>query len=177
MDDFVQIGFVKKAHGAHGELRLRIEPLFLDELFKAERIFIDTRSGKAPYFIESLRGEGDPIVSLEDVGDRNQALALQTRAVWLRRQDLSPKTRRALAQTGATYADLVGFELRDLHSGASMRIEALIEMPQQVLASGRYRGVETLVPLNDTFVLRIDRASQVVECALPEGLLAVGDVE
>lgn len=175
MDDYVQIGFVKKAHGAHGELRLRVEPPFVDELFDAERIFIETRNGKAPFFIESIRGEGDPIVRLEDVDDRNQALALQTKTVWLRRQDLAPETLQALGQTGSDYAELVGFELRDLNSGVVMRIDDVIEMPLQVLASGRYQGFETLVPLNETFVKRIDRQARVVECDLPDGLFAVNN--
>ena len=81
--NFIQIGFTKKTHGIGGEVKVVIEEPFEDLFLEAERVFLEIKGVKQPFFIKSIRGGGDLIVLFEDVANREEAITLQSRGVFL----------------------------------------------------------------------------------------------
>lgn len=168
--NFVSIGFTRKTHGVRGELKCSIEEGFEEIVEKKRRVFLDMKGRKVPYFIESLRGKGEPIIKFEDVGNREDALLLQSRELFLSESDL-PRGFEIEEEEDLEYGFVEGFHLIDKVLGDLGIIEEVIEMPQQEMAMLRYLGKELMIPLNEHFIVSIDEEQKKVHADLPEGLL------
>ncbi|MFN0034455.1 MAG: ribosome maturation factor RimM [Saprospiraceae bacterium] len=171
---YVSIGRTRKAHGLAGELKLSIEERYLEDFMKNERIFLEVRGVKIPYFIANVRGAGEMILKLEEVDNRDAATALQSREVLLREQDILPDHAREYEveeEDALEYGHLAGFILVDETRGEIGEIDEVLEMPQQEMAFLQYKGREVLVPLNEQFICSIDEPNRRVFMDLPDGLL------
>ncbi|HMX40810.1 MAG TPA: ribosome maturation factor RimM [Saprospiraceae bacterium] len=171
---YVTIGHTKKTHGIAGELKAHIEERYLEDFLKNERIFLDVKGTKVPYFIRNVRGGKDYIIHLEDVDTREAAYALQSREMLLRESDLIPDTEREIEIDGEEtlqYAHLVGYQIKDQRLGLVGSIEEVLEMPQQEMAFLTYKGREVLIPLHPHLIISIDDEAQTVQMDLPDGLL------
>ena len=171
---YVNIGYTKKTHGIGGELKLVVEDRFLEDFLKNERIFLDVKGVKIPYFVTNVRGKGEMILKLEEVDSRESAYTLQSREVFLREQDLIPEHKREFeveAEEILEYEHLTGFMLVDKSAGAIGHIEEVLEMPQQEMAFLKYKNREVLIPLNEQYITSIDEKEKKVFMDLPEGLL------
>ncbi|GAB4491607.1 MAG: ribosome maturation factor RimM [Saprospiraceae bacterium] len=175
-NQYVNIGYTKKTHGIAGELKLVIEDRFLEDFLKNERIFLDVKGAKVPYFVANVRGKGEMILKLEEVDSRESAFVLQSREVYLREQDLIPEHKRELEieeEETLEYEHVAGFLLVDKTAGEIGLIEEVLEMPQQEMAFLKYKNRVVLIPLNAQFVTSIDEKGKKVFMDLPEGLLDV----
>jgi 16S rRNA processing protein RimM len=173
-NQYVSIGYTKKAHGIGGELKLHIEERYLEDFLKNERIFLEVKGTKLPYFVENVRGKGELILQLESVNNRDTAFLLQSREVFLRQQDLLSDAEREFEPVEAdslAYAQLSGYLLRDKTLGDIGTIAEVLDMPQQEMALLQYRNRDVLVPLNAQLILDIDPQQRIVLMDLPDGLL------
>lgn len=173
MINYINIGYTRKAHGLEGELKCAIEERYEEDFLSNERIFIDIKGSKVPYFIANMRGKGEMILQLEEVTNRDQAVLLQSKGIFLREQDLIPEEERELEVEEETlqYARLVGYLLRDQTTGDIAVINEVLDMPQQEMAFLTYQSREVLIPLNEHLILAIDDANKTVLMDLPEGLV------
>jgi 16S rRNA processing protein RimM len=170
---YVTIGRTRKAHGLNGELKISVEERYLEDFMKNERIFIEVKGVKIPYFIKQVRGGGEMILQLEEVEHRDAAIALQSRDILLRERDLIPDEEREyeMDEPGLVYAHLEGYMLEDKHLGEIGNIDEVLEMPQQEMAFLKYKGKEVLIPLNEQFILSVHETGKRVLMDLPDGLL------
>ncbi len=172
--NYIIIGRTRKAHGLTGELKISIEDRFVEDFMKNERIFIEVKSAKIPYFIDHVRGGGELILKLEEVDDRDAAIALQARDILLREQDILPDHLREFEpeeEEEMQYGYLEGYQLLDQTIGEIGMIKEVLEMPQQEMAFLDYQGRELLIPLNEQLILKIDEVQKQILMDLPEGLL------
>jgi 16S rRNA processing protein RimM len=171
---YVTIGRTRKAHSLTGELKVFIEERYLEDFMKNERIFLEIKGVKIPYFIANVRGGGEMILKLEEVDNRDTATLLQSRDVLLRQQDILPDHEREYEmpeEEKLEYGHLAGFMLVDETLGEIGLIDEVLEMPQQEMAFLKYNGREVLVPLNKQFISSIDDQNRRVQVDLPDGLL------
>jgi 16S rRNA processing protein RimM len=171
--DYIKIGYTRKTHGVAGELKVVIENKFLEDFMKNERIFIDIRGIKMPYFIVDVRGSQDLIMQLEEVESKEAAMSLQSREVFLRPQDLIPEHKREfdVVEEVLEYEHLTGFTIIDQTLGEIGVIDEVLDMPQQNMASLKYKGKECMIPLNKALITKIDLKGKRVTMDLPEGLV------
>lgn len=169
-EDFISVGFVRKAHGVYGEMRLQVREVFIDDILKARVLFIRRQGRPSPYFIESIRDAGNILAKLEGINTPEAAKALNGSELLMRREDI---LQIAEEETAAPlpYAALQGYTIVDSEKGAIGVIEEVIDMPQQALAAVMYKGREVLIPLNEHFIQAIDHAGRRLTMELPEGLL------
>ena len=172
--EYVSIGHTRKAHGITGELKVSIEEQYLEDFMKNERIFLDVKGVKVPYFIDNIRGGGELILKMEEVDNRDQAIVLQSREIFLRKQDILPEHLREFEvepEEELEYARLAGFQIIDETLGEIGVISEILEMPQQEMAFLSYKNREVLIPMNEQLILRVDERKRCVYMDLPEGLL------
>jgi 16S rRNA processing protein RimM len=157
-----------------GELKIVIEEHYTEDFLKNERLFIEQKGDKIPYFVETVRGSDAHIIKFEDIDNREVALALQSRKVFLRPDDLIPDAERTLErpeETALQYAYLVGYALTDRTLGTIGHIEEVLEMPQQEMAALHYKSRYTLIPLHPALILAIHPEQKTIDMDLPEGLV------
>ncbi|MFM8372628.1 MAG: ribosome maturation factor RimM [Bacteroidota bacterium] len=172
--EYIAIGRVRKAHGITGEVKVSIEDRYLEDFLKNERIFIEMKSSRMPYFISSVRGESEMIVKLEEVDDRDAAIALHSKEIFLRKEDLIPDDEREFEpeeEDSIQYRFLNGYSVTDKTTGPAGVITEVVEMPQQEMAFVLHHGREVLIPLNESLIISIDRENKTLLMDLPEGLL------
>jgi 16S rRNA processing protein RimM len=166
---YTQIGFTRKTHGVAGEIKVSIEELYEEVFLGADRIFIETRGTKMPFFVQNVRGGGELIAKFEDVNTREAAMIIQSKPIFLPTAEVPASI--SLAVETLVYQHLVGYMLVDKHSGDVATIDEVIEMPQQEMALLRYRNRDVLIPLNDDYIIDVDKKKKRVLLDLPEGLL------
>lgn len=167
--EYIQIGFTKKTHGVSGELKIAIDEVFEDLFLSAERVFIEVKGNKMPFFIENIRGGGELIVHFEDITNKDQALLIQSKGVFLPSSEVPASLE--IADDSLEYSHLEGFSMIDKDAGIVGTIEEVLDMPQQEMALIVFKNREILIPLNDALILKIDKKQKTVHVELPDGLL------
>lgn len=170
--NYIQIGFTRKTHGIHGEVKAAIEEPFEDLFFEAERVFLEIKGIKHPFFIRNIRGGGELIVSFEDIHTREDALRLQSRPIFLPESEV-PADLIEAQQAASPYEHLTGYLLIDQQTGPVGVIQEVIEMPQQEMAVVLYQEREVLIPLAPALIVATDEAQKHLLMDLPEGLLTL----
>ncbi|HMQ46900.1 MAG TPA: ribosome maturation factor RimM [Saprospiraceae bacterium] len=167
---YIEIGKTGKAHGLDGELKLHVNPAFVNELIAADALFIQQNGGPVPYFIEELvELDQQLLVKLEEVDSKEAAVALSGKVVFLPKAQVQLTAKEAVE--ASDFFKVIGFLLVDQDHGSVGTIDDIVEYPQQIMAIVQREDRELLIPLNPHFVQRIDVAQQRVLVNLPEGLL------
>lgn len=167
--DSFSIGYISKTRGLKGEIQLFFErddyaSLDLDTLF----IGIDGKL--VPFFVDSckLHNNHTGYFFLEDVDHVDKAKALVRRTVYL------PESKRPVRHADEfLITDLKGFLVEDKTYGELGEIIEIYRYPQQDVAAVAYKFGELLFPLNDDFVVEIDKENQLLKVDLPEGLVDI----
>lgn len=170
-EPLVPIGYTRKAYGVRGELRVQVEPRYLEDLLHAEFVFLELPDGLVPFRIASVRMDRWPVLKLEDVDERREAVWLTSRPLLLAEKDLIPDERRRLEVETLAFAWAEGYTLVDLSRGVVGPIEEVREFPQQEMAVVLREGRELLIPLHDALIVRVDEERRELVMDLPEGLL------
>jgi 16S rRNA processing protein RimM len=160
--DLAHIAYISKPHGVKGLLVLKEEHEFLYGDLKV--IFIDMPTGRAPYFIKSLKPANNGlIVSLEDVDTVDQARLLVGKKVFADASFL-------VEEDNFTW---VGFELIDKNYGSLGQVFAETDNGQHTLLNLTFRGKEVILPLVDEFIEKLDEPNKKIYYNAPEGLIEV----
>jgi 16S rRNA processing protein RimM len=171
MTDYTEIGYTQKTHGVKGELKFFVEDPYWEIVLEKKRVFLDIKGIKVPYFIQEVRGAEGNIVQFEEVPNREAALSLQSRKMFLLSSEIPDDLE--IEEEGLEYAYLQGYLLTDEHAGKVGIIEEILDMPQQEMAFLKYNGREILIPLNDQLIVRIDESKREILMDLPDGILEV----
>lgn len=169
---YVQIGYTKKTHGLQGELKVSVEAQLLEDFLKTEVIFLDLKSGKTPFFIESIREGNDLIVKFEEVDGQTAAQNLTGKAMFLRESDILEDEERELELPDAGFQFCKNFKMVDATLGEVGEISEVLQMPAQEMAVlRRGDGREIYVPLIPQFIEKVDKRGRKIMVNLPDGLL------
>ncbi|MBK6275460.1 MAG: 16S rRNA processing protein RimM [Saprospirales bacterium] len=163
--ELIKIGKALKTHGYKGHLRIAIDAFYMDDFEEMKIIFIEN----LPYFIVSkdINTDSQAIISLEDITTKEMAFLLQGKPIFAKEEDLTE------ILEDDPYQEIVGFMMIDKTHGELGKIEKIIEFPQQYLAQIFQDKKEILIPLNNTFIQKIDIKSKTVSIHLPDGFLEV----
>lgn len=173
MNDLIQIGYIVKAKGLKGAVKVSFEAFFLDFLAEnaADCIFVKSKTGIVPYFIEktNFKALPYPLVHFEDVDTREKAQRIEKCAIYFEQAPLQMYIDQEAEEW--TWADLIGFTLLKTDGSELGKIEEIFDLPQQEVAQVFYKGEEVLIPLNEDFIQDLDMDKRELTVELPEGLL------
>ena len=164
---FTKIGRLGKSHGSNGELRIALSNE-LPEPVPGDFLFINLNGSKVPYEVDSVRNAKGLVLTFRNINDPTAASRLAGREVYLP-ADTAPSTESVSDEL--TYAYVRGFRMIDSAAGEIGFIVSVDAFPQQEMARLQLGNREVLVPLNETYIVNIDRDEEVVEVSLPEGIL------
>lgn len=171
-EQYQQIGYIKKPHGIRGEIKIKLESQFLEDLLAAKVVFIDQNGRPVPYFIEEVQLGHVQTIKLEDVNSREDAQALSASLLFLRTNDLLSPSEKIIQQVDELeFGFLAGYQLFDHQDQVIGQIVEVQAFPQQEMALVDYQDKNILVPLHQHLILDIDKIEQKIRLKLPEGLL------
>jgi len=167
-DNCFYLGKIVKKYSFKGELLAKLdtdEPELYDNL---DAIFIDLRGNLVPFFIESSQLHKSDLLRLkfEDVDTETDAEALIKSELYLP-LELLPK----LEGNKFYYHEVIGFTINDKSFGKVGTIIAINDSTAQALFEVDRNGIEILIPMNDEFIVKVDREAKVIEVETPQGLI------
>jgi 16S rRNA processing protein RimM len=165
---YLALGVIARPHGVRGEVRVAMYNPGSTALEDLERIYLAGPNGgaPAPYDVVSVRATNDAVLlTLENVTDRDAALALRGREVLVDRRDLAP-----LAEDELYVGDLVGCEVVTSAGSPLGRIAEVLDVGPHPLLVIHDGDLERLLPYVPVFVAQVDLAARRVVVDPPEGL-------
>ena len=162
------LGKIVKKYSFKGELLAKLdtdEPDLYDNL---DAIFIDLRGNLVPFFIESSQLHKSNLLRLkfEVVNTEADADALIKTELYLP-LDLLPK----LEGDKFYFHEVIGFTIKDKNYGKVGVLKGINDSTAQALFEIDRDGIEILIPMNDEFIVKVDRKNKTIEVNTPEGLI------
>ncbi|MBQ6047463.1 MAG: 16S rRNA processing protein RimM [Bacteroidales bacterium] len=160
------LGRITKPFGVKGEMVLFLDVDNPEEYEQLDLFFVETKNGLVPYFVKSLRLNGNKaVVALEDVGN-DELPGLMGRDLYLP-LDLLPK----LTGNQFYFHEIKGFKVVDEQHGDIGQVASVIEYPAQPLFQIMNGDIEILVPVIDQVIKKVDRDAKTIYIAAPNGLI------
>jgi len=167
-EDCFYLGKIVKKYSFKGELLAKLdtdEPELYENL---DAIFIDLRGNLVPFFVESSQLHKSDLLRLnfEDVDSEADADALLKCDLYLP-LDLLPK----LEGNKFYFHEVIGFKITDENFGEVGIIKSVNDITAQALFEIDRNNIEILIPMNDEFIVNVDRKNKTVFVNTPEGLI------
>ncbi len=167
--NLIEIGWTGKPHGLKGEIKLRIQEFYEDDLFASTSVLIG--DPPIPYFVEQLRAGGAVIGKFETLDSREAVALLAGKPVWLMASQVSAV---AEPEDDTPWEALVGYSIRAEGYPLLGPITGIMDLPQHYLAEMKHGGKDILVPIHEDLITGVEEDAKVLEMVLPEGLLDLG---
>jgi 16S rRNA processing protein RimM len=167
--NYYKAGKLVAVHGVKGELIFKHELGKKTSLKELKAIFIEDRKDSfLPWFIEwaKSRSVNEILLKLETINTREAAIKLAQKEVWLPEGEFKKHS----AKTAP--ANLLGYTIINGKERLSEILE-VIEQPHQLLCRIELSKKEVLIPINESFLKKIDHKKKEVIVELPDGLLDV----
>lgn len=169
-NNFFYLGKITRKFSFKGELIIFLDTDNPSIYFDLKKVFVKEENSYIPYFISEIsKYKNNSIrVKFEDIEDEEMALSLINKGIFLPIDEL-PK----LDGKRFYYHEVVGFKVKDAIHGEIGKIEYINDQTSQHLFVIKYNNKEILIPINDDFILELDRVNKVIKMRLPEGFLKI----
>ena len=167
-EDCFHLGHVAKSIGFKGQISVLIDATNPYEYSKLESVFVEINNVLVPFFIDSIsiNDKGFAKVKFSGVDTEEQSKSLVKKQVHLP-LSLLPK----LEGNQFYFHEVVGFKVEDDEKGPIGIINQVIESNNNPLLEVNFEGKEILIPLQDDFIVEIDKVKKVFKVKCPEGLI------
>lgn len=167
-EDCFYVGTVVNKFSFKGELLVKLDTDEPDLFVGMESVFIEIGKNLVPFFIESSQLHKSLLlrVKFEDIDDEPTADALMKHDLYLPMTFLPP-----LEGTKFYFHEIIGFTMTDTNHGVIGTITGVNDTTSQALFEVDHDGVEILVPMNDHFIVAVDREKRDITVTTPDGLI------
>jgi 16S rRNA processing protein RimM len=156
----VKAGYFSKTHGLKGELLLKEQEGTID--FETKVLFIDLPTGRAPYFVSSMREfKSGVLVHLEEVDTVEKARSLIGKPIYCEDEYFFLEEE----------LDYTGYELIDGVFGSLGPVLQTDDNGVQILLTVKVTEKEVILPLVEDFIESIDDTVKIIRINAPKGLI------
>ena len=167
-EDCFYLGKIVRKYSFKGELLAKLDTDQPELYEHLDAMFIQVRNNLIPFFIESSQLHKSDLlrIKFEEVDTEADADTLIKSELYLP-LELLPK----LEGNKFYFHEVIGFKINDKNFGEVGVIKAINDSTAQALFEVDRDGVEILIPMNDEFILKVDREAKTIWVETPEGLI------
>lgn len=167
-DDCFYLGKIVKKYSFKGEVLAKLDTDQPELYENLDAIFINYKNNLVPFFVErSQLHKSDLLrIKFEDVDTEADADDLIKTGLYLP-LDLLPK----LEGNKFYYHEVTGFTITDKNFGKVGTIMGINDTTAQALFEIDRDGIEILIPMNDEFIVEVNRDNKTIIVETPEGLI------
>lgn len=167
LENCYKLGQIQKTHGVDGQMVLKLEHVQIDNIKKMEWVFFIIEGLPVPFFVLewSERAPDGVLLSIEDITTVELAKRYKGTTIYIDKKSISKQSHTM--EIEAT----IGFKLIETIAGEIGVLEEIMDLNSNRLMRCMQGKKETLIPLQDEFITKIDGRKKIVYLALPEGLL------
>ena len=169
-NNYYYLGKVTRKFSFKGDLIVFLDTDTPSHYYGLKKIFLKVDNSYIPYFISKIsKYKNNSVrVKFEDVKNESEAMELINYEIFLPIEEL-PK----LEGKKFYYHEVIGFKVIDINHGEIGEITHINDQTPQHLFVVKSSGKEILIPINDDFILDLDRINKIVNLKIPEGLLKI----
>ena len=169
-NNYYYLGKITRKFSFKGELIIFLDTDTPSHYYGLKKIFLKIDNSYLPYFISKIsKYKNNSVrVEFEDVKNESEAIELINSEVFLPTDEL-PK----LKGKKFYYHEVIGFKVIDITQGEVGEIAYINDQTPQHLFVIKSSGKEILIPINDDFILDLDRINKIINLKIPEGLLKI----
>lgn len=162
------LGKIVKKYSFKGELLAKLDTDEPELYINMDSVLINLRNNLVPFFIESSQLHKSELLRLkfEDVDTEQDADALIKSELYLPLEFL-PK----LEDDKFYFHEIIGFSIEDKQFGHVGVIKSINDSTAQSLFEIDRDGTEILIPMNDEFIVKVDKPNKTIFVNTPEGLI------
>ena len=167
-EDCFYLGKIVKKYSFKGEVLAKLDTDEPDIYENLDAIFVDLRNNLVPFFIEQSQLHKSSLlrIKFEDVDTEADADAIMKSDLYLPLSVL-PK----LEGDKFYFHEVINFTIEDVNFGKVGIIKAINDSTAQSLFEIDRDGIEILIPMNDEFIVKVDRDNRTILVKTPEGLI------
>jgi 16S rRNA processing protein RimM len=167
-EDCFYLGKIVKKYSFKGEVLAKLDTDQPELYEHLDAIFIELRGQLVPFFVERSQLHKSELlrIKFEDVDAEADADAILKSGLFLP-LNLLPK----LEGNKFYFHEVIGFTIKDERFGDVGTIKGINDSTAQALFEIDRNGVEILIPMNDEFIVKVDRENKTVFVKTPEGLI------
>lgn len=167
-EDCFYLGKIVKKYSFKGELLIKLDTDQPELYEHLDAMFLEINNTLIPFFIEHSQFHKSDLlrVQFEDVETEADADALIKTEVYLP-LDLLPK----LDGNKFYFHEVIGYTMEDKNYGTVGKIVAVNDSTAQALFEVENNGKDILIPMNDEFIVKVDRSNKTIIVDTPEGLI------
>lgn len=168
LKDCFFIGTIVSKFSFKGEVLVKLDSDDPEIYENMESVFIALGGKPVPFFIEkcSLHKSDLLRIKFEDVSSEADAEALMKHKLYLPLSFL-PK----LSGNQFYFHEVIGFTVKDVHYGEVGTIVGVNDTTSQALFEIERDGKQILIPMNDDFLVEVNRKNKTIVIQTPEGLI------
>jgi len=167
-EDCFYLGRIVKKYSFKGELLAKLDTDQPELYEHLDAMFVQVRNNLIPFFIESSQLHKSDLlrIKFEDVDSEADADALIKSELYLPLEFL-PK----LEGNKFYFHEVIGFKITDKSFGNIGVIKAINDSTAQALFEVDRDGIEILIPMNDEFIVEVNRKNKTITVETPPGLI------
>lgn len=162
------VGKIVKKYSFKGELLIKLDTDEPEQFENLESVLINLRGNLVPFFIESSQLHKSELlrVKFEEVDTEDDADSLMKSELYLPLSFLPE-----LEEDKFYYHEIIGFKVEDKNFGNVGIISGVNDSTAQALFEIDRNGTEILIPMNDEFIIKVDKPNKTIFVETPEGLI------
>lgn len=167
--DCVELGYVSKAHGLKGDIKVRFDVQDIQDYQKLKSVYLcDKQDVLTSFDIGRIQiiNTNEALIHLKHVNYRDEAEALRGSKVMIPLADLPD-----LPEDKFYFFEIEGFTVIDKELGTLGVVKNVLDMPASPVVVMLYQEKEVLLPMTKEFVIRADKEAKQLHTDLPKGLL------
>ena len=167
-DDCFYLGKIVKKYSFKGEVLAKLDTDQPELYENLDAIFIDLKNNLVPFFIETSQLHKSDLlrIKFEDIDSEEKADTLIKSELYLP-LELLPK----LEGNKFYFHEVIGFTIKDKNFGEVGTITGINDSTAQALFEIDRHGTDILIPMNDEFIVKVDRVNKTIIVETPEGLI------
>lgn len=169
--DFIEVGYIQKAHGLQGEVILAFEQEFEETVEDIEWIFVEIDGGLVPFLIEGegfrFRNNESAICKLRFIDSMIKAKELIGCKVFVPENEIIESEDQGVVST------LIGMTAFDAKFGEIGLISRVDDFSGNLVITVNHKQAEIMIPLSDEAISSVDEAKREIHLVCPDGLIDI----
>ena len=160
MNDYVEIGYIKKSFGVDGQLRFSLFDKYDFDLIEKEFIFLDFNGSMVPFLVTGIDDEKS-VLRLEWIVNLEEANKYANHSMYMKADKLPMEEKSS--------SPYQGFELLDSSRNLIGLVTSINEFPGQDMIIVRSGDKEHLIPFHEDLLIEVSDSKIIYN--IPDGVL------
>ena len=168
--DLILLGRIRKVHGYEGAVILSFEDRFTEKLPEMEWVFIEIDEKPVPFLISSLteNASGNTVLKFEGYESTEIMTGFIGCRVFIKQENMESENELS------PYLILEGYKIFGRDKKLLGMVTKVMSLPMQyMLVLENDEKEEILIPLNEDWVLEINREQESIYMDLPDGIIQI----